>query len=87
LSVTFVFVNTANSTPICTKPLAAEDNPALRLQWMFHAASVKAPLPPGKGGANNIGIVIGYSLAEVINQLKNQQLNQLFLAPTHSLSA
>ncbi len=87
MSVAFVFVNTANPTPFCAKPLAAEDNSALRPQQMFRAVSVKAPLPPGKGGANKIGIVIGNSLAEVINQLKNQQPNQLFSAPTHSLSA
>jgi hypothetical protein len=75
LSVTFVSINTVNPTPICAKPLAAEDNTALRLQWVFHAASVKAPLPPGKGGTNEIDIVIGNSLAKTIDQLKNQRPN------------
>jgi hypothetical protein len=68
-------VKKAHPTPICTKPLAAEDNLALCLQWMFHAASVMAPLPPGEEGANEIDFVIGSLLAKVINQLKNQQLN------------
>jgi hypothetical protein len=58
-SVNFVFVNTASPTPICTNPLAADVNPALRPQWMFHAASVKAPLPPGKESANEIDTVVG----------------------------
>jgi hypothetical protein len=63
----------ANPTPICTKPLAAEDNPVLCLQWMFHAVSIKAPLTLGKGGANEIDIVIGNLLAKITNQLKNQR--------------
>jgi hypothetical protein len=65
----------AKLTPICTKPLAAEDNPPLHPQWMFHAASVKALLSPGKGGANEIDIVNNNSLAKIINYLKNQWLN------------
>jgi hypothetical protein len=56
-------------------PLAAEDNPALRPQRMFHAASIKAPLPPGKGGANEINIVIDNIQAKLINQLKIQWPN------------
>jgi hypothetical protein len=74
----------AKLTPICANPLAAEDNPALRPQRMFYAASVKALLPPGKGGANEINIIINNSLAELINQLKTQRPNLLFLAPTSS---
>jgi hypothetical protein len=42
---------------------------------MFHAASVKALLPPRKGGANEINIVINNLRAKLINQLKNQWLN------------
>jgi hypothetical protein len=57
----------ANPTPICTNPLAAEDNPVLHPQRMFHAASVKAPLPPGKGGASEIDIVIDNLQAKLIN--------------------
>jgi hypothetical protein len=52
----------AKPTPIYTNPFATEDNPALRLQQMFHAVSVKAPLPPGKEGANEINIIINNSL-------------------------
>jgi hypothetical protein len=76
----------AKLTPICANPFAAEDNPALCPQQMFHSASVKAPLPPDKGGANEINIVINNLLAKLINRLKNQRPNQLFLAPSHSLS-
>jgi hypothetical protein len=42
---------------------------------MFHAVSVKAPLPPGEGGTNEIGIAIGNLLAKIINQFKNQWPN------------
>jgi hypothetical protein len=38
---------------------------------MFHAASVKALLLPGEGGADEIDIVIDNLLAKKINQLKN----------------
>jgi hypothetical protein len=54
---------------------------------MFHAASVKALQPLANGGANEINIVNGNSLAKLINQLKNQRQNQLFSAPMHSLNA
>ena len=37
---------------------------------MFHAASVKAPLPPGEGGADEVDIVIDNLPAKLINQLK-----------------
>jgi hypothetical protein len=57
----------AKPTPICAKPLAAEDNPALRLQQMFHAVRVEALLPLGEGGTNEIDIVINNSLAKLIN--------------------
>jgi hypothetical protein len=60
----------ANPTPICANPLAAEVNPALRPQRMFHAASVKAPLPPGEGGVDEVDIVIDNLSAKLINQLK-----------------
>jgi hypothetical protein len=40
-------------------------------QRMFHAASVKAPPPPGKGGADEIDIVVSNLPAKLINQLKN----------------
>jgi hypothetical protein len=78
----FVSVKTANPTLICTKPIAADDNPALHPQRMFHAASVKALLPPGEEGANEIDIVMGYLPTKIINQLKNQWPNRLFSAPT-----
>jgi len=42
---------------------------------MFHAASVKALLPPGEGGADEVGIVNDNLSAKLINQLKNQRLN------------
>jgi hypothetical protein len=76
----------AKPTLICANPLAKEDNPTLRPHRMFHAASVKALLPPDKGGADEIDIVIDNLPAKLINQLKNQWPNRLFLAPTHSLS-
>jgi hypothetical protein len=75
LSVTFVFVEMAEPTPICANPLAAEDNPIFCPQRMFHAASVKAPLPHGEGGANEININIDNLPAKLINQLKNQWPN------------
>jgi hypothetical protein len=65
----------AKLTLICANPLAAEDNPALHPRWMFHASSVKAPLPPGKGFANEINIVINNLPAKLINQLKYQWQN------------
>jgi len=65
----------AKPTPICANPLAADVNPALRPQRMFHAASVKAPLPPGEGGADEVDIVIDNLSAKLINQLKNQRSN------------
>jgi hypothetical protein len=65
----------AKPTPICANPLAAEDNPALRPQRMFHAASVKALLPPGKGGVNQINIVINNQPAKLITRLKIQWPN------------
>jgi hypothetical protein len=74
-SVIFVSVTTAIPTPICTNPLAADVNPALRPQRMFHAASVKAPPPPGKGGGDEVDIVINNLPAKLINQLKNQRSN------------
>jgi hypothetical protein len=64
-----------NRQPICANPLAAEDNPALCPQRMFHAVSVKAPLPPGEGGTDEINIVIDNLPAKLINHLKNQWLN------------
>jgi hypothetical protein len=42
---------------------------------MFHAASVKAPPPPGKGGGDEVDIVINNLPAKLINQLKNQRSN------------
>ena len=68
LSPNFVSVDTASPTPICANPLAADVNPALRPQQMFRAASVKAPLPPGEGGADEIDIVVGKFPAKLINQ-------------------
>jgi hypothetical protein len=65
----------AKPTPIYAKPLAAEDDPALGPHRMFHAASIKAPLPPGEEGADEIDIVINNLLAKLINQLKNQWPN------------
>jgi hypothetical protein len=72
LSVNFVSVNTTNPTPICANSLAADVNPALRLcqQRMFHAASVKALPPLGKGGADEINIVVNKLPAKLINQYK-----------------
>jgi hypothetical protein len=37
---------------------------------MFDAASVKAPPPPGKGGADEINIVVSNLPAKLINQKK-----------------
>jgi hypothetical protein len=65
----------AKPTPICANPLAADVNPALRPQLMFHAASVKAPLPPGEGGADEVNTVINNLSAKLINQLKHQWSN------------
>jgi hypothetical protein len=62
-------------THICASPLAADVNPALRPQQMFHAASVKAPPPPGEGGADEVNIDIGNLPAKLINQVKNQRSN------------
>ncbi len=42
---------------------------------MFHAASVKAPPPPGEEGADEVDIVINNLPAKLINQLKNQRSN------------
>ncbi len=83
----FVSVKTAKPTPICAYPLATDVSPALRPQRMFHAASVKAPPPPGKGGTDEIDIIVSNLPAKLINQLKIQRPNRLFLAPTCSLSA
>jgi hypothetical protein len=58
----------AEPTPICTSPLATEDNATFRPQRMFHAASVKALLPPGKGVTNEINIVINNLPAKLINR-------------------
>ena len=74
-SIIFVSVTTAKPTPICANPLAADVNPALRPQRMFHAASIKAPPPPGKGGADEVDIVIDNLVAKLINHLRNQQSN------------
>jgi hypothetical protein len=45
---------------------------------MFHAASVKAPLPLGEGGADEGDIVIDNLSAE-INQLKKSMVELTFL--------
>jgi hypothetical protein len=42
---------------------------------MFHADNIKALPPPGKGGANEIDIVIDNLPAKLINRLKNQRPN------------
>jgi hypothetical protein len=42
---------------------------------MFHAANVKAPPPPGEGGANEIDIIVDNLPAKLINRLKNQWPN------------
>jgi hypothetical protein len=42
---------------------------------MFHAVSVKALPPPGKGGADEVDILIDNLPAKLINQLKNQRSN------------
>jgi hypothetical protein len=74
----------AKPTPICTKPLATEDNPALCLQQMFHAASVKVLQPPTKGGTDEINIVINNLPGNLINQLKtNGQINFSWLLRVH----
>jgi len=73
--VIFVSVTTAKPTPICANPLVADVNPALCPQRMFHAASVKAPLPPGEGGTDEVDIIIDNLLAKLINQLKNHRSN------------
>ena len=46
---------------------------------MFHAASVKAPLPPGEGGADEVDIVIDNLPAKLINQLKKPTVELTFL--------
>jgi hypothetical protein len=46
---------------------------------MFHAASLKALLPPGEGGADEINIVIGNLLAKIINHLKKPMAGSTFL--------
>jgi hypothetical protein len=68
LSVAFASIKTAITTPICAKPIVGENNPALRLQRMFHAASVKALLPPREGGADEIHIIINNLLAKTIKK-------------------
>jgi len=59
----------AKPTPICAYPLAADVSPALRPQWMFHAASEKAPPPSGEGGTDEIDIVVSNLPAKLINSL------------------
>jgi hypothetical protein len=74
----------ANPAPICASPLAADVNPALRPQRMFHAASLKAPLPPGEGGANEVDIVIDNLSDKLINQLKtNSRIDFSWLLRVH----
>jgi len=84
MSVIFVSITTAKPTPICANPLAADVNPALRPQRMFHAASVKAPPPHGEGGADEVDIVIDNLSAKLINQLKtNSRINFSRLLRVH----
>jgi len=51
---------------------------------MFHAASVKAPPPPGEGGADEVDIDIDNLPAKIINQLKtNGQIDFSRLLRVH----
>jgi hypothetical protein len=52
--------------------LAADVNPVFCLQWMFHVASKKIPLPPNQGDANETDIVIDNC---PINKLINLKTN------------
>ena len=49
ITVVLVSIKTAKRTPICIKPLAADDKPALRPQLMFHCEQ-KGPATPRRGG-------------------------------------
>ena len=46
---------------------------------MFHAVSVKAPPPPGEGGADEVDIDIDNLPAKLINQLKKPTVKLTFL--------
>jgi hypothetical protein len=70
--VIFTSVSTAQFTPICASPLAADVNPVFCPQRMFHVASEKVPLSPDRGDANKTDIVADNCL---INKLINPKTN------------
>ena len=47
---------TSNRIQASDEPFAAATNPAPRALLMFQAPTEKVPLPPGKGGAEEIDI-------------------------------
>jgi hypothetical protein len=74
--VIFTSVKTAQFTPICTNPLAADVNPVFCLQRMFRVASKKLPLSPNKGDANETNIIVNNcSINKLINPKANGRIS------------
>jgi hypothetical protein len=70
--VIFTSVSTAQFTPICANPLAADVKPVFCTQRMFHVASKKVPLSPDQGDPNETDIVVDNC---PINKLINPKTN------------
>ncbi len=70
--VIFSLVKTAQFTPICANPLAADVSLVFRPQRMFHVASKMVLLSLNQGDANETDIVVNHC---PINKLINPKTN------------